>query len=356
MSKEYNIAVIPGDGTGPEVVTEGIKVLETVSEKCGFRLNFSHYRLGGEHYKATGEILPENVLESLAVSDAIYLGAIGHPEVKPGILEKGILLKLRFDLDQYVNLRPVKLYEGVTTPIRGKGPEDIDFVVVRENTEGLYAGAGGFLKRGTADEIAVQESINTRKGVERCIRYAFEFCRKRNKQKKLTLCGKTNVLTFAFDLWERTFNEVAEEYPDIKTDYAHVDAICMWMVKNPEWFDVIVTDNMFGDIITDLGAMIQGGMGIAAGANINPKGVSMFEPIGGSAPKYTGKRIINPIAAISAAQLMLETLGELQAADLIEQGVIKVLRDDLKDVAAGKMGYTTQEVGDLVVDYINGIG
>lgn len=355
MSKEYNIAVIPGDGTGPEVVTEGIKVLETVSEKCGFRLNFSHYRLGGEHYKATGEILPENVLESLAVSDAIYLGAIGHPEVKPGILEKGILLKLRFDLDQYVNLRPVKLYEGVTTPIRGKGPEDIDFVVVRENTEGLYAGAGGFLKRGTADEIAVQESINTRKGVERCIRYAFEFCRKRNKQKKLTLCGKTNVLTFAFDLWERTFNEVAEEYPDIKTDYAHVDAICMWMVKNPEWFDVIVTDNMFGDIITDLGAMIQGGMGIAAGANINPKGVSMFEPIGGSAPKYTGKRIINPIAAISAAQLMLETLGELQAADLIEQGVIKVLRDDLKDVAAGKMGYTTQEVGDLVVDYIKGI-
>jgi len=354
MSKAYNIAVIPGDGTGPEVVTEGIKVLETVAEKCGFRLNFTHYRLGGEHYKATGEILPHNVFESLAVSDAIYLGAIGHPEVKPGILEKGILLKLRFDFDQYVNLRPVKLYEGVTTPIKDKGPEDIDFVVVRENTEGLYAGAGGFLRRGTADEIAVQESINTRKGVERCIRYAFEFCRKRNKQKKLTLCGKTNVLTFAFDLWERTFNEVAEEYPDIETDYAHVDAICMWMVKNPEWFDVIVTDNMFGDIITDLGAMIQGGMGIAAGANINPEGLSMFEPIGGSAPKYTGKGVINPIAAIAAAQLMLETLGELQAADLIEQGIIKVLRDDLKDVAAGKMGYTTQEVGDLVADYVKG--
>ena len=354
MPKAYNIAVIPGDGTGPEVVTEGIKVLETVAEKCGFRLNFTHYRLGGEHYKATGEILPENVFESLAVSDAIYLGAIGHPEVKPGILEKGILLKLRFDFDQYINLRPVKLYEGVTTPIKDKGPEDIDFVVVRENTEGLYAGAGGFLRRGTADEIAVQESINTRKGVERCIRYAFELCRKRNKQKKLTLCGKTNVLTFAFDLWERTFNEVAQEYPDIKTDYAHVDAICMWMVKNPEWFDVIVTDNMFGDIITDLGAMIQGGMGIAAGANINPEGLSMFEPIGGSAPKYTGKRVINPIAAIAAAQLMLETLGELQAADLIEQGIIKVLRDDLKDVAAGKMGYTTQEVGDLVADYVKG--
>jgi len=352
MSKEYNISVIPGDGTGPEVVSEGIKILETVAEKCDFSLNFIEYNLGGEHFKATGEVLPDNLLETLSKSDAIYLGAIGHPDVKPGILEQGILLKLRFSLDQYINLRPVKLYKGVDTPLKGKGPEDIDFVVVRENTEGLYAGAGGFLKRGTLDEIAIQESINTRKGVERCIRYAFEYCRKRNKGKKLTLCGKTNVLTFAFDLWERTFNEIAKEYPDIETDYAHVDAICMWMVKNPEWFDVIVTDNMFGDIITDLGAMIQGGMGIAAGANINPDGVSMFEPIGGSAPKYTGKNIINPIAAISAAQIMLETIGEPKAASLIEEGIIKILRDDLKDVAAGKMGYTTQEVGDLVADYI----
>jgi 3-isopropylmalate dehydrogenase len=241
----------------------------------------------------------------------------------------------------------------VYTPLKDKGPEDIDFVVVRENTEGLYAGSGGFLKRGTPDEIAVQESINTRKGVERCIRYAFEYCRKRNKTKKLTLCGKTNVLTYAFDLWERTFNEVAKEYPDIKTDYAHVDAICMWMVKNPEWFDVVVTDNMFGDIITDLAAMIQGGMGIAAGANINPDGISMFEPIGGSAPKYTGKQIINPIAAISAAQIMLETIGEETGARLIEEGVTKVLRDDIKDVAAGKMGYSTREVGDLIVAHIN---
>ncbi len=354
MSKNYNISVIPGDGTGPEVVAEGIKILKTVSEKIGFSLNFNHYDLGGEHYMASGEILPDKILESLSKTDAIYLGAIGHPDVKPGILEKGILLKLRFYFDQYINLRPVKLYEGVETPIKGKGPEDIDFVVVRENTEGLYAGAGGCLKWGTPDEVAIQESINTRKGVERCIRYAFEYCRKRNKRKKLTLCGKTNVLTFAFDLWERTFNEIAEEYPDIETDYAHVDAICMWMVKNPEWFDVIVTDNMFGDIITDLGAMIQGGMGIAAGANINPEGISMFEPIGGSAPKYTGKQIINPIAAISSAQIMLETLGESTASSLIEAGVIKVLRDDLKDVAAGKMGYTTQEVGDLVADYIIG--
>jgi len=352
MSKEYNISVIPGDGTGSEVVAEGIKVLEKVAEKSDFSLKFKYFNLGGEHYQATGEILNDKTIELLQGTDAIYLGAIGHPDVKPGILEKGLLLKLRFDFDQYINLRPVKLYEGVETPIKGKGPEDIDFVVIRENTEGLYAGAGGCLKRGTADEVAIQESINTRKGVERCIRYAFEYCRKRNKAKVLTLCGKTNVLTFAFDLWERTFYEVAKEYQDIKTDYAHVDAICMWMVKNPEWFDVIVTDNMFGDIITDLAAMIQGGMGIAAGGNINPDGVSMFEPIGGSAPKYTGKQIINPIAAISAAQLMLATLGEPEAASLIEKAVIKVLRDDLKDVAAGKMGYTTKEVGDLVINYL----
>ena len=283
----------------------------------------------------------------------MFLGAIGHPDVKPGILEKGILLDLRFYLDQYINLRPVKLYEGVDTPIKGKGPAEIDFVVVRENTEGLYAGAGGCLKKGTPDEVAIQESINTRKGVERCIRYAFEYCRNRNKGKTLTLCGKTNVLTFAFDLWERTFNEVAKEYPDIKTDYAHVDAICMWMVKNPEWFDVIVTDNMFGDIITDLGAMIQGGMGVAAGGNINPEGVSMFEPIGGSAPKYTGKQVINPIAAIMAAQLMLATLGEKNAAMKIERAVMKVLKDDIEDVGAGKMGCSTKEVGNLVAGYID---
>ncbi|MBW1940060.1 MAG: 3-isopropylmalate dehydrogenase [Deltaproteobacteria bacterium] len=352
MSKEYNIAVVPGDGTGPEVVAEGIKVLETVEKKSEFKFNFKYYNIGGEHYKATGEILPDNVIQSFSESDAIFLGAIGHPDVKPGVLEKGILLKLRFELDQYINLRPVKLLEGVETPLKDKGPDDIDFVVVRENTEGLYAGAGGFLKRGTPDEVAIQESINTRKGVERCIRYAFECCRKRNKAKKLTLCGKTNVLTFAFDLWDRTFQEVAREYPDIKTDYAHVDAICMWMVKNPEWFDVIVTDNLFGDIITDLAAMIQGGMGTAAGGNINPDGVSMFEPIGGSAPKYAGKQVINPIAAIMAAQLMLETMGEKEAASWIESAVTKVVREDLKDVAAGKMGFTTAEVGNLVAEYI----
>ncbi len=352
MSKTYQIAVVPGDGTGPEVVAEGIKVLNAVARKAQFTLNYTHYPIGGDHYKATGEILTDATKQALSKADAIYLGAIGHPDVKPGILEKGILLDLRFHFDQYVNLRPVKLYEGVATPLKDKGPADIDFVVVRENTEGLYAGAGGCLKRGTPDEVAVQESINTRKGVERCIRFAFEYCRKRNKAKKVTLCGKTNVLTYAFNLWERAFYEVAKEYPDIQTDYAHVDAICMWMVKNPEWFDVIVTDNMFGDIITDLAAMIQGGMGIAAGGNINPKGISMFEPIGGSAPKYTGKQVINPIAAIMAGQLMLETLGQEKAARWIEAAVMKVLREDIKDVAAGKMGYTTGQVGDLVVDFI----
>ena len=354
MKKTYRIAAIPGDGTGPEVLAEGLKVLKCVADKEHLHFEVETFALGGDHYLKTGETLTDEVKKALASFDAIYLGAIGHPDVKPGILEKNILLNLRFHFDQFINLRPVKLYEGVATPLKDKTAKDIDFVVVRENTEGLYAGAGGFLKKGTADEVAIQESINTRKGVERCIRYAFEYCRKRNKRKKLTLCGKTNVLTFAFDLWERTFNEVAREYADIETDYAHIDAICMWMIKNPEWFDVIVTDNMFGDIITDLAAMVQGGMGIAAGGNINPEGVSMFEPIGGSAPKYTGQNIINPIAAISAGQLLLETIGEPAAAGRIEAAVMQVLRHDIKDVGAGKMGYSTREVGDLVCAYIDG--
>ena len=350
----YKIAVIPGDGTGPEVINEGLKVLKAVSQKARFKYETVHYDLGGEWYKRTGETLSDVLLEELRSTDAIYLGAIGHPEVKSGILEKGILLKIRFGLDQYVNLRPVKLYPGVETPLKDKGPDDIDFVVVRENTEGLYVGSGGFIKRGTSDEIAIQESINTRKGVERCVRYAYKLCEKRGKRKKLILCGKTNVLTYAHDLWQRVFDEVGKEYPGIATDYAHVDAICMWMVKNPEWFDVIVTDNMFGDIITDLGAMIQGGMGIAAGGNINPEGTSMFEPIGGSAPKYTGKNMVNPLAAIAACQMMLEHLGEEESALLVERAIMKVVAHDLKSLSAGKMGYTTTEVGDLVVNYIRG--
>jgi 3-isopropylmalate dehydrogenase len=294
-------------------------------------------------------VLPDTAVHELRRFDAILLGAIGHPDVKPGILEKGILLRLRFELDLYINLRPVKLYPGVETPLKDKGPEHIDFVVVRENTEGLYAGAGGFLKKGTQDEVAVQESVNTRRGVERCLRYAFAYTRDRNRNRTLTLVGKTNVLTYAFDLWERAFHEIgAADYPDIKRDYAHVDATCMWMVKNPEWFDVLVTDNMFGDIITDLGAMIQGGMGIAAGGNINPESVSMFEPIGGSAPKYTGQGVINPMAAIAACQMMIAHLGEREAAARVDRAIAHVLSTKLKSMQAGKMGYSTSQVGDLV--------
>ncbi len=349
----HKIAVIPGDGTGPEVVAEALKVVESAGRRFRFKYETVTYDFGGERYKRSGEVLPDGAVDELRQFDAILLGAIGHPDVKPGILEKGILLRLRFDLDQYINLRPVKLYPGVETPLKDKGPADIDFVVVRENTEGLYTGSGGFLKKGTPDEIAVQESINTRKGVERCLRYAFEQARKRKKDNKLTLCGKTNVLTFAFDLWERVFHEIgARDYPEITRDYAHVDATCMWMVKNPEWFDVIVTDNMFGDIITDLGAMIQGGMGIAAGGNINPEGVSMFEPIGGSAPKYTGKGVINPMAAICAAQMMLDVLGEADAAVAVERAVIHVVSKKLKSLSAGQMGYSTAQVGDLVAEHV----
>jgi len=351
--KSYRIGVIGGDGTGPEVIHEGRKVLEVAAQKHAFKIEWVDYDLGGERYKRTGEILPDGVLAELRKLDAIFLGAIGHPDVKPGILEKGLLLRLRFELDQYINLRPVKLYPNVDTPLKDKKPEDIDFVVVRENTEGLYAGAGGTLRKGTPHEVATQESINTRFGVERCLRYAFELTQKRNKRNKLTLCGKTNVLTFAFDLWERTFYEVAKEYPSIQTDYAHVDATTMWMVKNPEWFDVIVTDNLFGDIITDLGAMIQGGMGIAAGGNINPHGVSMFEPIGGSAPKYTGQNIINPLAAICAGGMLLEVIGEQKAGQAVEQAVVKLLTGGkMKSLAAGKMGLSTTEVGDLVASNV----
>ncbi len=351
-NKSYKIAVIPGDGTGPEVTKEATKVLKAASAGGGFNLNFTEFDYGGERYLKTKKVLTDKEVAGLKKFDAILLGAVGHPKVEPGILEKGLLLKIRFDLEQYINLRPVKLYPGVWTPLRDKGPEDIDFVVVRENNEGLYVGEGQFINKGKKNEVALQVSRNTRKGVERCIRYAFETTRKRNKRKKLTLCGKTNVLTYAHDLWWRVFNEVAKEYKDIRTDYAHVDATCMWMVKNPEWFDVIVTDNMFGDIITDLGAMIQGGMGIAAGGNINPKGVSMFEPIGGSAPKYTGKNVINPLAAICAGGMMLEHLGEGKASQAIETAVMDVTKNKLKSLAAGKMGFGTTEVGDLVVNHL----
>jgi len=352
MRKTYKIAVIPGDGTGPEVVAQGIKALKALSKRCGLQFEFKEFPLGGEQYLRKGTLLPEAVVEELRGEDAVYLGAIGHPEVKPGILEREILLKMRFALDLYINLRPVVLYPGVDTPLKDKGPEAIDFLVVRENTEGMYAGGGCFFKKGTPDEVAIQESINTRKGVERCIRYAFEVCRKRNRKKRLTLCGKTNVLIYESDLWLRVFEETAKSYPDVETNYQHVDALCMWMIKNPEQFDVIVTTNLFGDIITDLGAMIQGGLGIAAGGNIHPGGTSMFEPMGGSAPKYAGLNVINPMAAIAAAQMMVEFLDEKEAAGILQLAMKAVLKNHLKSLEAGKMGYGTKEVGDLVVKYI----
>ena len=350
----YKIGIIPGDGVGPEVIREGLKVIDAASKKAGFKYETVTYDFGGERYLKTGEVLPDSALEEMKQLDAIYLGAVGHPQVKPGILEKGLLLRLRFELDQYINLRQVILYPGVPTPIKDKKPEDIDFVVVRENTEGLYLGIGRIEKKDSPEEVAVQEMVNTRKGVERCIRYAFELTRKRKKKMRLTLVDKANVLTFAHDLWQRVFYKVGEEYPDVEKDHAYVDACCMWFVKNPEWFDTIVTCNMFGDIITDLGAIIQGGMGVAAGGNINPEGVSMFEPIHGSAPKYTGKNVINPIATIVAGQMLLENLGEEAGAKLIDRAVRKALvSGKIKGLSAGKMGLSTSEVGDLIAKYIN---
>jgi 3-isopropylmalate dehydrogenase len=358
MSKKYNIAVIGGDGTGPEVAREGVKVLKTAADKFGFKIDFTDYDYGGDRYLRTNEVLPESAASDMKQHDAIFLGAIGHPDVKPGILEKGILLKLRFDLDQYINLRPVKLFPGVETPIKDKGPEQIDYVIVRENSGGIYTGTGGFSMKGTPHEVAVQSMVYSRHQVERCLRYAFDYANKfgkkaqgRGEENTLGLVGKTNVLTYVFDLWERAFNEIGDaDYTDIRRDYYHVDATCMWMVKNPEWFDVLVTGNMFGDIITDLGAMTQGGMGIAAGGNINPEGVSMFEPIGGSAPKYTGQNVINPLAAICAGAMMFKELGEAEAGIAIEKVVADITANKLKSLAAGRMGYSTTEVGDLVAE------
>jgi 3-isopropylmalate dehydrogenase len=356
MGKTYKIGLIPGDGIGPEIIREGVKVLKAVSERFDFKIEFVEYDFGGERYLKTGETLPDSAIEEFKKLDAIYLGAVGDPRVPPGILEKGILLKIRFELDQYINLRPVKLYPGVDCPLKNKGPEDIDYVVVRENTEGLYCGIGGNFKKGTKDEIATQLSINTRKGVERCIRYAFKLARDRNKKKSLTVVDKANVLTFEGDLWRRVANEVWKEFQDIKLDFAFVDATCMWMVKNPEWFDVIVTNNMFGDIITDLGAITQGGLGIAAGGNINPEGVSMFEPIHGSAPKYAGKNVVCPLATISAGSMLLEVIGEKEAGRKIEEAIVKALSESyVKSLEAGKMGMSTSEVGDLIAKFVKEI-
>ena len=353
MSKNYKIAIIPGDGTGPEVVAEGQKVLAAVAQKYDLKFEYTKYDVGGERYLKTGELLPDTVLSELSGVDSIYLGAIGHPEVKPGPLEVGILLKIRFHFDQYINLRPVKLYPNVDTPLKDKGPNDINFEIIRENCGGIYTGIGGSAHKGTPLEYATQVMTYSRQEVERCLRYAFLRASKR-ENKLLTLVHKMNVLTEVGELWFRTFHEIGEkEFPEIKRDYAHVDATTMWMVKNPEWFETMVTANLFGDIITDLGAMIQGGMGIAAGGNINPEGVSMFEPIGGSAPKYTGQGKINPLAAICSAGMMLDSLGEEQASQRVEQAVIKALESGkIKSLAAGRMGLNTSEVGDLVTSLI----
>ena len=352
--KAYKVAVIPGDGTGPEVIGEGRKVLAAAARNFGFNIETQEYDLGGARYLRTGETVSDATLEELRAFDAIYLGAIGHTDIKPGILEKGVLLKLRFGLDQYINLRPVKLFPGVECPVKGKGPAEIDYCVIRENSGGLYTGIGGLSRQGTRDEVAVQQMMYTYAQVERCLRYAFDYARKYGKKARgigarntLALVGKSNVLTYMYELWNRVFAEVGADYPDVTREYYHVDATCLYMVSSPEMFDVVVTENMFGDIITDLAAITQGGLGVAAGGNINPQGVSMFEPIGGTAPMWTGKNAINPIAAIGAAAMMLTTLGEAAAGAAIEQAIAKTT-PKMKSQLANQMGYTTTQIGDFI--------
>lgn len=364
------IAVIPGDGIGPEVMREGVKVLQAACELTGVELSLEEFPYGGEYYLKTGKLLEEEDLKELSRFDAIYLGAVGDPRVPTGVLERGLLLTLRFYFDQYINLRPIKLYPGVPCPLRDKRPEDIDFYVVRENTEDFYVGLGGRgkgrwreehrmvrelyqLKLGVdlesgGEEIAYQVGVMSRRGAERVIRYAFELA-KREGRKRVTAVDKANVLTHVYGLWREVFQEVAKEYSGIETELAFVDAMTMWMVKNPEWYEVVVTPNMFGDIITDLGAMIQGGMGLAPGANLNPEGVSMFEPIHGSAPKHAGKGVANPLATILAGKMMLEELGEREASGLVERAVEEVLREG-KHLTYDLGGTSkTHEVGDAVV-------
>jgi len=339
---------------GPEVVREGLAALDLVSQRHHLKLDRVSFDLGAARYLKTGEVLPNSVLDDLRKCDAIYLGAVGDPRVPPGVLEKGLLLKIRFDFHQYINLRPVRLFPGVETPIKGKGPKEIDMVVVRENNEDLYVGAGGFTRKGTPEEVAIQTSINTRAGVERCLRYAFDLARKRRGH--LTLVAKTNVLTFAHDLWMRAFTEVSRDYSDVKTEYNHVDACCMRMVTNPERYDVIVTTNMFGDILTDLGAVLQGGMGLAASGNLNPERAfpSMFEPVHGSAPDIAGQGIANPIAAILSAAMMLDHLSAPQAANDLREAVMKVLASGgSKTPDLGGTAKTT-EVGRAVLAALGG--
>ncbi|MGB1661547.1 MAG: 3-isopropylmalate dehydrogenase [Planctomycetota bacterium] len=349
MTNNYKIAVFAGDGIGPEVTQEALRVLDVTAELAGFTVDCKHFPHGSEHYLATGELLPDDVLEEVRGMDAVYLGAIGDPRVEVGLVERAVIAGLRFGLDLYVNLRPIRLMAEKFCPLKGKTARDIDFVVVRENTEDAYAGIGGILKKGTDNEVAMQQMVYTRQGVERVIRYAFETARKRDRQKKLLLVDKANAIR-AQDIWTRIFAEVGEEYPDIEREHAYVDAACMWMVKNPESFDTVVTTNLFGDIITDLGAVLQGGMGVAASGNINPGKVSLFEPIHGSAPKYKGQNVSCPIAAIAAVYMMLDELGQSSSAAKIEQAIEKVLSsEDVTSVSASS-GISTSEWGDRVIE------
>jgi 3-isopropylmalate dehydrogenase len=342
----YDIAVIGGDGIGPEVVREGLKVLGVVSERAGFDVRLHRYPHGSEHYLASGELFPDSILDEIRGMHAVLLGAIGDPRVEVGLVERAVIGGLRWKLDMYVNLRPIRLYAEHLCPLKDKRPEDLNLVCVRENTEDVYVGIGGFFKQGTPDEVALAEMIVTRKGCERAIRYAFELARKRPRR-QLHLVDKANAIR-AHDLWRRTFAIVASEYPDVKADAVYVDAACMWLVKNPEWFDVIVTTNMFGDILTDLGAMLQGGLGIAASGNIHPGRVSMFEPIHGSAPKYAGKNVANPTATVAAVQMMLEFLGETAAAQAVEEAIRRALVDKHLPSLGADSGLKTSEIGDLL--------
>jgi 3-isopropylmalate dehydrogenase len=348
--RRHEIAVLPGDGIGEEVIRQGLRVLDAAATMEGFAVDREVYPFGADHYLATGETLPERAFQEMARKEAIYLGAIGDPRVETGFLERHIIWGVRQRFDLYVNLRPIKLYHESLCPLKGKRPEDVDLIVVRENTEDAYAGLGGIHRKGTPQEVAIAEMIYTRDGVERVVRYAFELAARRNKggRPKVTLVDKANAIR-AQDIWTRVFAEVASGFPGVETDHAYVDAACMWMVKNPEWFDVVVTPNLFGDILTDLGAMIQGGMGIAASGNIHPGRVSMFEPIHGSAPKYRGMNSANPLASIEAARMMLEHLGESAAADRIGRAVRTVLETGrIRSVSAGV--HKTDEVGSIVLD------
>lgn len=350
---EYRIAEIPGDGIGVEVTAQAAKALSAASHRFGFGVETTSYDLGGSRYLETGEVLADSTMEELRAHDAILLGAIGLPAVPPGVLERGLLLKLRFAFDQYVNLRPVKLYDGVPTPIDGLTPERCDMVVVRENTEGPYVGVGGSIRVGTPHEVATQDSVNTRMGVERVLVDAFR--RADARERHLTVCHKTNVLTYSGDLWMRTAEAVATEFPDVEWDYVHVDAACLYFVTQPERFDVVVTDNLFGDIITDLGAAIQGGMGLAASGNINPTGAapSMFEPVHGSAPDIAGRGWANPVASVLSVAMLLDHLGEADATSAVEAAAISVL-PELGAMAGEAMGMSTDEIGDRIAERITG--